>query len=196
MTGRCLGLALVCLGVAASAHAQETPYFPTRLRSEWAYHTPAGPVVIEARAAEKFNNLDCIRLEASVRGVTLFTEHIQIKQDGVYRVAQNGIPVEPPYRFIKLPPKKGDSFEVNSMIAMQSVKGVYQVSFEDVVVGELDNKKFYPNCLKISTEDMDIAGVKTRIVTWYAENVGMVKQIVDLGERKLEYHLAEYRPAK
>ena len=53
-------------------------------------------------------------------------EHIYVKDDGVVIRRLRNKPAEPAVRFLKLPPKAGETWEVKSKITGQELSGTFK----------------------------------------------------------------------
>src|SRR5262249_19632821 len=106
----------------AQDKSPETPYYPLQVGNTW--HYKAG----DTKFSQKVVKIDVIdgvpgaRLETQVDGKTVATEHLGVKEDGAYRFTLEGKRAEPPVRFLKLPPKKGDTWTVESKVGGKTVK--------------------------------------------------------------------------
>jgi hypothetical protein len=176
------------LGVAPSALAQETVYFPLKIGSRWEYKSAQAQIVIEIKTTEKVGGVECTKLEASVGDKVVATESVAATKDGVYRYLAQGQQPKPPVRFIKLPPKDGDKFNIDSDMGGKKIKGTFTTSTGEVTVPA---GKF--NCIIVKTEDMEAAGQKIKSTCWYAENVGMVKQVVEIMGETITLELEKYK---
>ena len=48
---------------------------------------------------------------------------------------------------------------------------------------------------RIASQDLEVNALKATITTFYAEGVGMVKQIIEMGEAKIEIELEKFTAA-
>lgn len=99
------------------------------------------------------------------------TEHITVKPDGIYRVRSNNKEINPPLLLIKLPTKKSDSWTVDSSVQNFSVKGKLTVGEEKLAVGKTEY-----DAVSIKSSDLVLGGQNVAMETWYAKDVGMIKQ--------------------
>jgi hypothetical protein len=140
---------------------------------------------------EKIGDTLCAVLETSIDGTVTATEHIAVKDDGIYRFAYNGEKVEPPLRYFKLPPKKGDSWKFECQIQGQAIKGSFTCDEEEIQIGEKKYKTF-----SSLTTDFELQGTKISTQYWFSENVGMVKQWFKMGDNEATLELEKFEPAK
>jgi hypothetical protein len=117
-------------------------------------------------------------------------EHVAVK-DGVYRIALAGKDINPPLCFLKLPAKKGDSWKVDSKSENAPITGTFTCDQEKVKVpfGEF-------NTIRVSTPDLQLERDKMAIDYWFAQNVGLVKQRVRVGNNDVLLELEDFKAAK
>ena len=115
----------LALLVGPAARAQdkmaETPYYPLKIGNTWTYkigdtHFTMKVVKYEEVESEG-KKQTCARVEMSgsdnkVQAVEHIAVRLDGKDDGVYRYMFENKKAEPPVRFLKLPPKKDDTWEV------------------------------------------------------------------------------------
>src|SRR5947209_10767141 len=147
--------AFLFLAVACTLSAQETgkdsPYYPLKKDTTWTYKVMGNSIVMKVTGSDK----DGTKVETIVNGKAIASEHIIVKDDGVYRTQINGQKPDAPVRFLKLPPKAGESWEVDTKIQGQAIKGKFETSNEEVTVTAGKYKT-----LKVEGKDFDIAGMK------------------------------------
>src|SRR5581483_6929122 len=74
----------------------ESEYYPLAVGTEWTYDMHGGKVKVVVVEHEKFKGTLCARIESTPSGGETSSEHITIKEDGVYRCAYNGVKIDPP----------------------------------------------------------------------------------------------------
>jgi hypothetical protein len=172
--------------------SKEPSYYPLHVGTQWTYKTSDGKTtLIKVTGKEKVGDVDCSRLEATVNGAPVANEHLAAKSDGIYRYKGNGMKVEPPVMVLKLPPKSGEKWEVKSKFAGLTVEGNFTMGEGDVAVTGYKGK-----AVSVETNDMKIAGNPVMTTLWFAPNVGMVKQVMNLGGMKVQLELEKYEAAK
>ncbi len=182
---RCLACTttLLALGVGCVAFAQdptkESPYFPLKKGTTWTYKRilksgEGPPFTVQVTESDK----DGTQLETFVKDrdnkdkdKLVASETVVVTDDGIYRTAINGIKPDAPVCFFKLPPKKGDRWDVDTKIHGQVVKGTFTIDEEEVTVPAGTYK-----AIKVEAKDFNIGGAQTTIVCWFAEKVGVVKR--------------------
>lgn len=195
-----LTLGLFLLLLAADVRAQdklaETYYYPLRVGTAW--HYKAGEVKITVRVAkhEKVGDVLCARLETTRDGKVVGSEHLSVTSDGVYRhdltqTDASGKSVthtpKPPIRVLQLPPKKGDTWKVDTNIA----RGSFTVEEREAKVPAGTYK-----CLCVLSKDLEVNGFKPSITSYYAKDVGMVKQVIQEGSSTSEIVLEKFEAGK
>jgi hypothetical protein len=98
----------------------------------------------------------------------------------------------PPILILKLPPKKGESFSVDSKAGGKNYKGVFKIAEEDVTVPA----GTYKGAVRVTSQDLEADGLRPTITTWYAEKVGMVKQVIAEGGQTITIELEKFTPGK
>jgi hypothetical protein len=189
----------VMLMAATASWAQEkmpeTPWFPLAVGTTWHYRSGDSKFQIRVAAHEKVGADMAAKLETVRDGKVIATEHVRVTADGVRRldVAYGGIKedIQPPILLLPLPPKKGDAFNVDSKINNRVYKGTFKIGEDEVKVPAGTYK-----ALMVVGQDLEVEGVKPSMTTWYAENVGMVKQRISVGETKREFELEKFEPGK
>jgi hypothetical protein len=130
-------------------------------------------------------------IEAQANGKTVASEHLAAKKDGVYRLAANGQKVDPPVLVLKLPPRKGDRWKIDSKVVGLTVQGTLVVAEEAVAVPA---GKY--QAVSVHSDDMKIGDKATTFTQWFAPGVGMVKQVMDVGGKKTALELEKFEAGK
>src|SRR5207253_6013757 len=129
----------------------------------------------------------CAVVEALANGKAVASEHLAAKKDGVYRLAGNGMKVDPPVLVLKLPPRKGDRWKIDSKVAGLTVQGTLAVAEEAVAVPA---GKY--QAVSVHSDDMKLDGKAVTITQWFAPGVGLVKQVADFGGKKTTLELEKF----
>jgi hypothetical protein len=203
-----LACALLVLPLAVSAiraadKTAETPWYPLRPKTTWHYR--AGDRKYQMRVAggsETIEGKVCAHVEMVEDGKVVAHEYIAVTADGVYRCrVQAGAPNQnqdnpvlietpkPPILMLRLPPRKGESFTVDSRVEPSGkvYKGTFKIGEETIKLGDKEYK-----CVVVAGQDLDADGLKPSVTTWYAENVGMVKQVIAVADQKIEIELEKF----
>jgi hypothetical protein len=180
----------------APAEKEKAPdYYPLNEGNKWHYKAGGGavdqkPVTIHLAKIENIDGEKLARVESSVDGKVVATEHLTATDKGVFRHRYNGAVVTPPICVIKLPFKKGDTWETEAKAGDLKIKVACKAGQEEV---EVPAGKF--NAISIVTEG-DLGTVKILTTLWFADGVGMVKQTIEIAGQKKTLELEKYEVAK
>ncbi len=165
-------------------------YYPLKIGNTWEYQSGGKRIVVKVTAIESINGMDCARLETGTDQGPV-AEYLTVKTDGVYRVRVNDKDVKPP--LLLLAPKKGESWTVDSMVKNFALKGKLAVSEEKLTV----DKTTY-DALSVKSSDFTMGEQSAAIESWYAKDVGMVKQHLRLPGADLDIvlELVKFTPGK
>lgn len=192
-------LPLLVLAAAATAQGQEKPaagadYMPLKVGNKWLYKADFGGQTVEVGQSvakiEKKDGKDIAQVETEFGGQVI-TEQISSSDKGVFRYSFQGQPVDPPIQALKLPAKKGDTWDVKFSVQGQEMKAVMKTEGEEEVTVPAGKYKAV-----IVSMEMDAMGQKVAVTSWFAPNVGIVKQKFDLGGISGTSELEKFTPAK
>jgi hypothetical protein len=193
--GATLTLALAAATAAAAADdLKSSPYYPLKVGAAWSYKAGDGKFTLRVAKTEKVKDDVCARVEYVRESKAEGSELIAVKDDGVFRFAFDDKTAEPPLLFLKLPPKKGETWKVESKVkgkTEETIKGTFKSGEEEVKVPAGNYK-----CIVVSCDDLDANGMKMAVTCYYAENVGLVKQVIEAAGQKTVIELEKYEPAK
>jgi len=172
---------------------QETPKFtfPLNPGTVWTYIVGENRFEIRLTKLEKIGKVECARLEMFVEGKSRSFEHLGIDGNVLARHSFEGKPTTPPIPLLKLPPKPGEKWNVESKLDGQLFKGTLAVSEEPV---QVPFGKF--TAVKVSGVDMDLNGQKFNVTYWFVSGIGMVKQVAELAGQKVIFELEKFTPGK
>lgn len=177
VTRLAVGAALVLVGGTLLAQdKKDAPtaegYFPLRTKTKWTYKVQDQTIEVVAAGTEKLGSDDCVKVDTLVNGKVVASELYAVRTDGVYRVKVKDDKVDPPVKVLALPVKKGDSWDFKSKVGSQTVTGTFKVKEDKDKVttpaGTFD-------AVLVEGVDIDVAGQKTTVRTWYAKDKGVVK---------------------
>jgi len=193
-------LAGVLLAVALG-RAQEisSPYYPLKVGSKWHYRVGEDQkLLVQVAKAEEFKIVRSLgkdkAKEEKVAGFTLemvsggrpaLKEQVAILPDGVYRFSYAGKEVTPPLCILKLPPKKGDTWQVDSMIGDVKAKGTFRSG--EAEIGKL-------KCITSVLQYGETDSRKIVLEYYFAPGLGIVKQHVRVGNIESTMELEKYEP--
>ena len=186
--------ALVALLLAAPAFAQndvaDSPWFPAAEGTTWHYRAAGKKVVVKVTKHEKQAGVMCARFETLDKDSVIAVQHVAIDGKEVRRMAHNGEKLEPPLVLFKLPPARGQSWDVDSKMTNRSgtdtIAGKFTTDEDDGKSSWLPGPS--RKLLRVTAE-LTIDGQKTTVVSWYEEKVGLVRQRITAGGNSFELEL-------
>jgi len=171
-----LGAAAVIFGGALLAQPKGGPtdsYFPTKLKTTWTYKVGDNLVEVRVAKSETVAKEEHFQFDTVVGKEAKTSEMFVVRADGVYRTKVKEDKLDPFVKILPLPIKEGTSWDVNSKLGTQTVKGTLKV------VKEKDKIKVQGvdyEAVQVEGKDLDIAGAKTTVRIWFAKGVGIVKE--------------------
>jgi hypothetical protein len=187
-----LALALVPTAFCADPPAEKdvTAYYPLKVGNAWTYKVGENKVVMSVvRIDDGVAHIE----SSSAGGKITLTETLQTKADGIFRQEANGKKVVPDLKFLALPSKNGETWEINSKIGDETMKGKFKV--EEIAELTVGGKK-YEKVIVVTGDDLDANGTKLNLVTHYARGVGMIKQSIKAGDQTILLELEEFKAGK
>lgn len=188
-----IGAAVLLVGAVSFAQTGTENYFPLKQKTKWTYKVMDQTVEVVVNGTEKINNEECTKVDTLVNGKVVASELYSIKPDGIYRVKVKDDKIEPPVKILQLPVKKDAEWEIKSKVGNQSVSGKFKIK-------EINDKTTVPagsySTVYVEGNDMEIAGTKTTVKTWYAPNVGVVKLEFKIQDAVSELVLTKYEEGK
>jgi hypothetical protein len=194
--------ALVLIGRPSSAapiketdkDAKAPDYYPLKAGSKWQYQVEANgnkvTIVSQVAKIEKIDDVSLARVEASTDGKVLVTEHLRSTDKGVFRHRYNGVEVSPPVCVLRYPIKKDDAWEQEVKIGEEKMTLSCKVGNDEV---EVPAGKFKA----VTVQAIGKTGDKVFTTTyWFAEGVGIVKQVADFGGLTMTIQLEKYEAGK
>lgn len=187
-------LPLLAADLAAQDKLQETPYYPLHVGTTWHYRCGDGKFTIRVVRHEKAGETRCALLETTRDGKVVGSEHLAVAADGVYRHDLTAMrpqtvqqKLNPPMRVLKLPPKKGDSWKVDSKSEGKTFRGGFRMDEQEITVPAGTYKTF-----RVASQDLEVHSLKPILTTYYAARIGMVKQVIEVGDAKVEIELEKF----
>jgi len=192
-------LAGVLLAVPLGRAQEGSSPYPLKVGSKWHYRVGEDQkVVVKVAKAEEFKivrNLGKDKVkEEKVAGFTLemvsggrpaLKEQVAVLPDGVYRLSSADKQITPPLCILKLPPKKGDTWQVDSTIGDVKVKGTFRTG--EAVLGKL-------KCITSVLQNGETGSDKIVLEYYFAPGLGIVKQHVRVGNIESTMELEKYEP--
>lgn len=199
----CRTLILLCLVALLPTKApgqekpHETEYYPLKVGHQWQYRVGSQNVVVKVAKAEeveikrmvfedKEKKLPAKEIKVKVQGFQLEsrsddrvqTETVVVLEDGVYRVSAAGKEITPPVCFLKLPPKIDQTWKVESTTEGMPVQGTFTMKEEEI---EVPAYRGPVKALKSFSEDFQMGKNRMKLTYWFAPQVGLVKQHLQVG---------------
>jgi hypothetical protein len=168
---------------AADDKIVESPWYPLKIGTKWHYKVGANKFSMHVTKHEKVGDAVCGLVETSKDGNVVTSEQVGVKDDGVYRYSIAGQKPDVPFRILKLPPKNGDTWKVETKIAGQGFNGSFKLNEEDVTVPAGKYKTMHALSDGFAVPGDDGGKIKIVFQFWFAEKVGLVKQTIQFGER-------------
>ncbi len=201
-----LVLSLAAAELAAQDRLRETPYYPLKVGTSWHYRAGESRFTIRVVRHEKVGDVLCALLETIRDGKVVGSEHLAVAGDGIYRHDLTSsqlqsdakdktktvkVPVKqtlkPPILILKLPPKQGESWKVDSKGDGKTFRGTFQLAEQEITVPAGTYKT-----IRVASQDLEVNSLKPTITTFFAQGVGMVKQIIEMGDAKIEIDLEKF----
>jgi hypothetical protein len=192
-----LGASAVLFGGALLAQPKDTHadgYFPLKVKAKWTYKVGDNLVDVTVVKVEKVGGEDHYQVDTVVGKDPKTSEMYVVRGDGVYRTKVKEDKLDPFIKVLALPVKKDASWDVNSKLGTQTIKGTMKV--------KNDKEKITTPAGEFTTvfvegENMDIAGAKTTVRIWFAKDRGIVKEeFLMQGGEKVLLELKEYSEPK
>jgi len=193
---------VLSLSFVAGANAQEklrqTSLYPLQVGNTWTYKIvteKAGTshFTLKVTKHEKIGNTECARIENLVDGKVRSVQHVSVTEDGIYNVAMHGITLDKPVCILRLPPKKGDTWAINSRGLAESVTG-------KATTGEVSEVKVpartYKTVITSTSIDLKANGLDIGFIYYFAEGAGIVKQEVTVAGEKSVWELEKFEAGK
>lgn len=192
-----VGAAAVLFGgvlLAQPKDAPSDPYFPLKPKTKWVYKVGDNDVVVTVVKAEKAGGEEQYQVDTVVGKEPKTSEWYVVRSDGVYRTKVKDDKLDPYIKVLPIPAKKDATWDVNSKLGTQTIKGTMKIvnDKEKVKVQGTDYETVF-----VEGKDVDVAGSKTTIHIWFAKDRGIVKEEFLLqGGEKLQLELKEYSEGK
>ena len=190
-----LGAVAVLVGGALLAQPPKggstDTYFPLKAKAKWVYKVGDNEVTVQVVKSEKKGNEELFQLDTFVGKDAKTSEWCVVKDDGVYRTKVKDDEVTPPVKVLPLPVKKDDTWDINSKLGAQPIKGTMKIKSvgEKLTIGSAT----FENVVLVEGENIDVSGAKATVRVWFAKDKGIVKEeFVLQGGEKVTIELKEY----
>lgn len=195
ITAVCTVFSLSLLVGAPLAHGEDkakTDYLPLKVGNTWTYKAEFGgqkiPFTQKVTKIEKKNGQDVASVEADFGGM-MMTEQMSSNDKGILRHTFQGMPVDPPVPALKLPVKKGETWDAKLNIMGQEQKVTMKTEGEEEVT--VPAGKY-----KAVVVSMVIGDNQATLKQWFAPNVGIVKTTFEFGGNGGAFELEKFEMAK
>ena len=175
----------------APVAAATTDLYPLKAGSKWKYKL-GDTQDVEFRV-EGIKDGEAT-LGTYVQNRAVAKETVKVQADGVYRTKINDSPIAPPVKILALPAKKDVSWTIESKVQEQTLKGKYTIKEEKEKIKTKDNKEY--EAVVVDAPELDVAGTKTSVKTWYSPGKGMVKLSYTINYYEATIELVEYIEGK
>jgi hypothetical protein len=172
-------------GAQAPAAKQELPdYYPLKPGTKWTYELDPGNGR-KIRATNQITKLETLdgklmaRMETVINGRVATTEHLIGTPMGVFRYRMRDIEVSPPVCFLKYPFREGEAWVAEPKIGRLQLKMSFQSGRAEQVTSIAGKYDAVTVAYVI-----DLNGTPAKTTSWYAPNVGLVKQSTEIGGDK------------
>jgi hypothetical protein len=192
--------------LAAQEKLKETPYYPLKAGTTWLYRAGDSKFTIRVARHEKAGDRLCALLETIRDGKVVGSEHLAVSGDGVYRHDLTSVQLQsdpndktkkvktlvkqtlkPPILILKLPPKNGDSWKIDSKGDGKSFRGGFQVAEQEITVPAGTYRTF-----RVASQDLEVNSLRPNITTYFTQGIGMVRQTIEMGGAKIEIELEKF----
>jgi|GEM_PF-511116 len=170
-------------------------YYPLEVGSEWRYGINGQTVVARVTKHEKIAGHAAGKVDSHLGERLLSSEHIAVTPEGVFRVAFDGSVPTKPVLILKLPPKDGDVWAVETKMEGNVIKGSARCDREKVKVpaGEFDAYRVSGHYVVTTPDGTEL---KPEFTFWFAEGTGVVKLGTKSGDSEVVLGLESFKKGK
>jgi hypothetical protein len=180
-------------GAQAPSDKQNAPsYYPLKPGTKWTYEVDAGTGE-KARMTNQIAKNEMIDGKSMARFETVFNssvqqvEHLSSTPEGVFRCRINGTEVSPPVCVLKYPVKAGESWKADAKLGDQVLK----MKFVAGKLKEVTTSAGTYKAVSVETETND-NGTNIKSKCWFAPDVGVVKQKLEIGDSSITLDLIKF----
>lgn len=169
-------------------------YFPLKVGAKWTYKVGDNFVEVRVVKVDKVGAEEQYQVDTVVGKDPKTTEWYVVKGDGVYRTKVKDDKLDPPVKVLAVPVKKDATWDINSKVGTQTIKGGMKVlnDKEKVKIGDTEYETVF-----VEGKDLDIAGAKTTVRLWFAKGKGIVKEEFVLQTNEtVKLELSKYEEGK
>ena len=197
---RGLFLVLMVSGAAlaqdAATDKEKAPnYYPLTPGTKWIYELRAdGQKKKLTNQVAKIETIDGKKLavvETLIDGMVTGTAHIAVTDKGVMCHRMNGVELSPPICVLKYPFKKDETWEVETTLGTEKMTVKVKAGASEEVTVPAGKYK------AIKAEmDRTVAGMQASATSWFAPDVGVIKQTMSAGGSTATLELEKFEAGK
>jgi hypothetical protein len=116
-------------------------------------------------------------------------EHLAGVNGGLYRYAAEGKRLEPPVKFLDRPGHTGHSWDVKSGIDTGKLAGSFKIGILPQITVQAGT---FRNVVTCSSNDLNASGTRISVRYYFAKDIGLIKQVVNLGGQELIIELEKF----
>jgi hypothetical protein len=207
----------VCFVIACAAptFAQDKAFFPLEVGNRWIYRVtdPKAPpgqadakrkAVIEVERQEVYTEKKKDKGIETTKDYTGFIlkmtsggkstlDHVVVLPNGLNRVHVAETPINPPMLFFKYGTNPGDSWTLDSVSGNKSLKGTFTIKADTVTV---PYRKERLSTWMVSFHNNKQGDERSEVDTWFAPEIGIVKQRIKGQNQEVLMELEKFEKAK
>jgi hypothetical protein len=174
---------------------EKTPnYYPIEVGNQWHFRVTVGDnsttAISTIAKTETIDGVTLSRLEATINGKIIATEHLSQTAKGVFRYRNNGQEISPPICLLKYPAKSGTKWDGDITVGTEKGKYACEAKEENI---EVAAGKF--KAMRVAIK-IDSQGKTVNTTYWFVPEIGFVKQTVETGGLNIVMELEKYERAK
>jgi len=198
---------VLLLAAATFTNAQEKKqdppaanYYPMEVGNVWNFKVTVGDnsaaAISKIAKIETIDKVELVRLEATVNGNVVATEHLRQTDKGIFRHRNNGAEISPSICLLKYPltiTKETPVMKWDGDIKVGAEKGKYSCEAKEETV-EVTAGKF--KAIRVAIKLEQGKGQSVNTTYWFVKDVGFVKQTVDAAGLSIVMELEKFERAK
>jgi hypothetical protein len=193
----------IAIAIALPGGAQAAPpekklldYYPLTPGTKWTYDVDPGNgrkirLTNQIARIETIDGKSLARLETIINGRVAMTQHLLSTSEGVLRYRLGEADVSPPLRILKYPFKEGETWQAEQVIGHEQSK----MSFKSGRHEELTLTAVKYQAISVECE-INMDGARLKNTSWYAPDVGLVRDTRDLGNKTITMDLVTFEAGK
>jgi hypothetical protein len=171
-------------------------WYPLKPGMKWTYDLDPGNgriirVTNQITGIETIDGKPLARFETIINGRVAGTQHLLSTPDGVFRYRMSGAEVSPPVCFLKYPVKEGETWTAESTIGPQQLRMSFKSGRQEDVIMASGNFK----AVSVAAEN-NADGLQIKTSSWYARDVGMVRERREIGGQTITMDLVTFEAGK